>query len=150
MGITSFQAGQYGAEPHIALFKIRHRSQHLLIGRRATHLFQLLCQLRQLVGVGGVVVYHILHQSHQFLHGGVLTLGGAAAALTAAVMAVVMVMTLTVEMVVAVRMGVLMVVNMVVGVGMGHTVMGVLMGMLMAMVVGMTHMIVMNMHNITP
>ena len=51
-------------------------------------LLQLGGKLRQLLGVGGVVAHHVLHEGHQLLHGGVLAVGFAAAAVLIAVVAV--------------------------------------------------------------
>ena len=72
-----------------------------------TCLIQLGCQIGQLLGVGCVVAHHVLHQSHQLLHGGVVAM--AAAALTAVVVAMtVVVVMVAMVMIVMVAMTVVM------------------------------------------
>ena len=102
----------------------------MLISCGITNFCQLLRQLSQLVGMGGVVTYHILHQGSQLLHGAVVV------AMALVVMSVFMAMTaalVVVVMVVAVTAA-LMVVVMAVA--------------LVVMVVVMTaNVVVMNMHS---
>jgi hypothetical protein len=62
--------------------------------------------------MGGVVAHHVLHQSHQLLHGGVLALGCAGAAVRVAV--VVMVVIVVVMIVMMVMIMVMMIVVMMV------------------------------------
>ena len=147
----NIQALEHQRQAHIALFEIGHSRHDLLIGHAVAGLLQLDSQIRQFLGMGGIVTGHILHQRHQFFHGGMLAATSAAGALTAAVVGMGMLRTLGVEVVVV--MG--MLVGMLMGMGMlmavGHTVMGVLvgmgMGMLVVMIVMMTaDMIVMQMH----
>ena len=162
--LLDIQAGKNCGQAQVALFKIGHGGHDLLVGHVAAGLFQLLCQIGQLLGMSGIVADHVLHQSQQLVHGSVLT-GSAAVALVAALMVMVMMMvtlvvmmmaavmgmrvlvTLTVQMIVI--MGMVMIVLMAVGVGMGmgNTVVGVLMGMGMFVVVAVTaDVIMMNMH----
>ena len=165
----NIQAGQHGAQTHVALLKVGNSGHDLLKGCPVAGFSQLLGQLSQLVGVGGVVIDHVLHQRSQLFHGGVLLVAVALAlvvvivAVTAAFVTVVMVMAMTLAFVTVV-MGAVFTMQMVMGVGMlmivamlmsvfmgvGHTVVGVLMGMgmLMVMVVmAAGNMIVMNMHS---
>ena len=116
-------------------------------------LIQLNRQICQLLGMGGIVTGHILHQRHQLFHGGMLTLRSTACAAAGTVMAVAMVVIVVMGMAMVMQMR--MVMGMLVGmfvrmgmlVGMGDTVMGVLVGMFMGMLMGMAaHMVVMDMH----
>ena len=127
-----------------------HQSGSLL---RSGGLFQLSGQVGQLLGVGSIVVHHILHQRHQLFHRGMLAAARAATAIATAAVVVVMVVASLVEMVMGVRM--LVVVGVCVGMlmGMGNTVVGVLVGMgvIMFMVVAAAgDVIVMNMHKSSP
>ena len=70
----------------------------------------------QLSCVGSVVAHHVLHQSGQLLHGGMLVVAVTAAAVTAALMVVVMMMAALVVVVVLVAALVVMVVMMFVAV----------------------------------
>ena len=142
------QAGQDGGQAHVALLEIGNSGHDLLVSHVAAGLVQLHSQLSQLVGVGGVVAHHVLHQSQQLVHGSVLALGAAAVAVAAA--AVVMVMMV---MIVVMMMLVAMIVQMVMGVavlmGMGVAVVGVLVGVGMGMLVivaAAADMIFVNMH----
>lgn len=169
--LLDLQAGQDGGQAQIALLIVADSGHDLLVSHRIACLLQLLGQSGQFVGMGGIVVCHILHQRHQLLHGGVLVVAAATAVTAALVvvavlmavavvvamlvavtiaMAVVMGMTLTVQMIVLVGMLMVMRMGMLVGMGMGHTVMGMLMGVGVVMFVGMgamAQMIVMQMHS---
>ena len=171
--LLDLQASQNGGQAHIALLIVADSGHDLLVCHRVACLLQLLSQGGQLVGMGGSVVCHILHQCHQLLHGGVLVVAAAAAVTAALVamvvavlmamavvvtmlvavtlaMAVVMGMTLTVQVIVLVGMLMVMLVSMLVGMGMGHTVMGMLVsvGVVMFVCMGaMAQMIVMQMHS---
>ena len=158
------QAVQHDGQAHVALLEVGHSGHDLLVSGMAACLLQLAGQIGQFTGVGGVVAHHVLHQSQQLVHGGVLAVGAAAVAVTAAVMvmmvvmmvmAVVMivVMMMLVAVIVQVVMGVGMLVIMAVGVvmivGVGVAVMGVLVGMGMSMlmiVAAAAEMIFVNMH----
>ena len=131
------QRGQNGAQTHIALLKIGNGGHNLLIGGVAAGLLQLDGQISQFPGMGGVVACHVLHQSHQLLHGSVLALAAAGSTARAAVMGMGVGMVMIVQMVMG--MGVLVVVGMGVAVlmGVGDTVMGVLVGVGMGMLVVM-------------
>lgn len=129
------QAGQHRAQPQVALFKVGHRRHHLLVSHMAAGLLQLDRQVRQLLGVGGVVAHHILHQRQQLLHGGVGAGGLAPGAAGGALVAVLMGLAVGVEMVMVMGMGMLMAVDMGMLVAVGHPVVGVLVGMGMTMVV---------------
>ena len=126
------QAAQDNAQAHVALFKVGNSGHDLLISRGAAGFLQLDCQIGQLLGMGGIVGDHILHESHQLIHGGVLaaTTAAAAAAGTVVVVVMVMGMVMTVQMVVLVGMCVIMLVGMDMVVGMGNTVVGMLMSMM--------------------
>ena len=108
-------------------------------------LIQLCCQVCQLLGVGGVVTDHVVHQRQQLLHGSVLAGGFAAVAVTAAVVAVGVLVTVGVEMLVVMGMGLVVAVGVRMLRGVGMTVVGVGMGMLMV-VTAAAAVIVMNMH----
>ena len=115
----------------------------------AACLLQLDGQIGQFAGVGGVVADHVLHQSQQLVHGGVLALGTAAAAVAAAVMGMAVGVAVVVQVIVGVGMHMVMAVCMAVLVGMGVAVMGVLMGMSVGMlmiVAAAAEMIFVNMH----
>ena len=157
------QAGQDGGQTQVALLKIGNSSHDLLVSHVAACLVQLHSQLSQLVGVGGVVANHVLHQSQQLVHGGVLAVGAAAVAVAAALVVMVVMMLMAVVMIVVMMMLVTVVVQVVVGVGMlvivavgvavivgmGVAVMGVLVGMGMSMlmiVAAAAEMIFVNMH----
>ena len=142
------QTCQHGRQAQIALLKIGHRRHNLLIGRVAASLLQLNRQIGQLLGVGGIVTHHILHQRGQFLHRRVLAGGVAMGTAAATVMAVVMVMTLAVEMVMLMGVGMVVAVGMTMLVGMSLPIVGMLvrMGMAVLMVVSAAKLIVMNMH----
>ena len=158
------QAVQHDGQAHVALLEVGHSGHDLLVSGVAACLLQLACQISKLTGVGGVVAHHILHQSQQLVHGGVLTVGAAAVAVAAAVMVVMVVMmVMAVVMIVVMMMLVAVIVQVVVGVGMlvimavgvvmivgvGVAVMGVLVGMGMSMlmiVAAAAEMIFVNMH----
>ena len=163
--LLDLQAGQHGSQAQIALLEVGNSGHDLLVGYGLTGLLQLLSQCGQLIGMGGVVAHHVLHQCSQLFHGGVLAVAVAGAAFAAAIvgmivavlMTVVMAMlvgmvvgvTLAVEMIVLMGMDMVMLMGMGVGMGMGDTVVGVLMGMGVVMLVGMGTvgvMIVMQMH----
>ena len=136
------QSSQHHAQTHIALFKVGNSSHDLLVSRGTTCLLQLNGQICQLLGMGGIVADHILHEGYQLIHGGVLALGCAATtAATAIVAVVVMVMIMGVvvamQMVMLMGMGVVMLMSMDMVMGVCVTVMGMLvrMGMLMGMIV---------------
>ena len=136
------QRSQHNAQTHIALFKVRNSSHDLLVSGGAAGFLQLNSQIGQFFGVGGIVADHILHESYQLIHGGVLALGCTAAATAAAIVTVV-VMVMIVSVVVAMQMVmlvgmdviVLMSVDMVMGVCVTVVGMLVRMGMLMGMIV---------------
>ena len=92
----------------VALLKAGNGIHNLMVSCVASGFIQLHSQISQLLGMGSVVIYHILHQRHQLLHGGVLALAGAAVAMTLAAVAVVMGVTLAVKMLVVMGMGVFM------------------------------------------
>ena len=113
-------------------------------------LLQLHSQISQFLGMGGVVTDHVLHQSHQFFQGRVLTGGAAAAAATGAAMGMLVVVMV---MVMIVMMVVIMVMEMIVGMGM-FMVMGMGMNMLvrmgmtvMSMLMGMGMIVIVMMHS---
>ena len=89
-------------------------------------LLKLLCKLRELVCMGGIVADHVLHQRHQLLLGVRASRASGAGVLVAA-------MVMGVRMVMVMRMGVL--VGMRAPVSMGMLV-GVFMGMLVGVLVG--------------
>ena len=97
-----FHGSQHHAQTHVALLKVGHGSHDLFVSGIAAELLQLGSQISQFLGMGSVVANHILHQSHQLFHGGMLTLGSAALAGTGAAMIVIMVMIVVVMMVVIV------------------------------------------------
>ena len=129
------QACQNGGQAHIALFEIGNSGHDLLIGGVAAGLLQLNGQVGQLLGMGGVVAHHVLHQSNQLLHGGVLALALAAAAAAGTAVGMGVLVALVMEMLVGVGMCVIVVMLMGMLVGVGNTVMGVLMGMGVAVLV---------------
>jgi hypothetical protein len=97
--------------------------------------------------MGGIVIYHVLHQSQQLVHRGVAAGCAAAVAIVAAFVGMVVRMAVLVQMIVV--MGMLVIVGVAMGmfVGMGNTVVGVLMGVGMVMGVAVTaYMLVINMH----
>ena len=158
------QAVQDDGQAHVALLEVGHSGHDLLVSGVAACLLQLACQISQLSCVSGVVADHVLHQSQQLVHGGVLAVGAAAVAVAAAVMVVMVVMmvmavvmivvmmmlvTVVVQVLVGVGMLVIMAVGVAVIVGMGVAVMGVLMGMSVGMlmiVAAAAEMIFVNMH----
>ena len=158
------QAVQDNGQTHVALLEVGHSGHDLLVSGVAACLLQLAGQIGQFTGVGSVVANHVLHQSQQLVHGGVLAVGAAAVAVAAAVMVVMVVMmvmavvmivvmmmlvTVVVQVVVGVGMLVIVAVGMAVIVGMGVAVMGVLVGMGMSMlmvVAAAAEMIFVNMH----
>ena len=146
------QAVQNNGQTHVALLEVGHSGHDLLVSGVATCLLQLACQISQFTGVGGVVAHHVLHQSQQLVHGGVLAVGAATVAVAAAVMVVVVMMMLVavvVQVVVGVGMLVIVAVGVAVIVGMGVAVMGVLVGMSVGMlmiVAAAAEMIFVNMH----
>ena len=105
------QRSQHHAQAHIALLKIGDGGHNLLIGGGAACLLQLSCQGGQLSCMTGIVAYHVLHQSNQLFHGGVLA---ATATACAAAGAVVVVMMIMVVMVVVMAMIMVMMVMIVV------------------------------------
>ena len=143
------QACQNGRQTHIALFEIGNSGHDLLIGSVAAGLFQLDGQICQFPGMGGIVAGHVLHQSQQLLHGGMLALraAGSAAALTAMGMGVGMVLAM--EMVMGMGMLVIVGMGMAMLMGVRYAIVGVLMGvgmsMLMVMMVMMS-VFVIDMH----
>ena len=147
MILLHIQACQHGTQPQIALFKVGNRGHYLLISGVAACLVQLNCQVCQLLGMGSIMTYHILHKCHQLFHGGVLTTTAAAAVAT--FVAVVVGVTIVVEVVVLVGMRMAVFMGMAMLVGMGNTVMGVFMGVAMFVavaVIAASYMIVMHMH----
>jgi len=118
----------------------------------AAGLLQLDGQIGQFLGVGGIVAYHILHQSQQLFHGGVLAVRGAAGAIVVAVVVMMFMgvgMTVVMEVFVIVGMLMIVLVSMIVGMGVGNTVMGMFMGVGMGMLVAViagADMVVMQMH----
>ena len=147
-----FQAVQHDGQAHVALLKVGHSGHDLPVSGMAACLLQLAGQIGQFTGVGGVVAHHVLHQSQQLVHGGVLAVGAAAVAVTAAVMVVMvvmMVMAVVVQVVVGVGMLVIVAVGVVMIVGVGVAVMGMLVGMSVGMlmiVAAAAEMIFVNMH----
>ena len=155
--LLDLQTCQHHAQAHIALLEVGNRSHDLLVSGVVAGLVDLLSQLSQFSGMGSVVGDHVLHQSGQLFHGGMLTAALTAMAMAAAVMGVVV--GVIVAMAVLVQMLVLMGMDMIVGMcvimrmGMGNTVVGVLVGMgvIMFMVVAAAgDVIVMNMHIVSP
>ena len=146
------QAVQHDGQTHVALLEVGHSGHDLLVSGVAACLLQLAGQIGQFTGVGGVVAHHVLHQSQQLVHGGVLAVGAAAVAVTAAVMVVMvvmMVMAVVVQVVVGVGMLVIVAVGVVMIVGVGVAVMGMLVGMSVGMlmiVAAAAEMIFVNMH----
>lgn len=90
-----FQRGKHRGQAQIALFKFAHGGQYLLGGGVIAQRLQLLRKLRKLVGMGGVVVDHILHQRQRLLHRVAAVTG---AALVGAIVAVPMLRQLAVGM----------------------------------------------------
>ena len=139
----------------------------MLISCGITNFCQLLRQLSQLVGVGGVVTHHVLHQGSQLLHGAVvvamalvvmsvfmamtaaLVVVVMVVAVTAATVAVIVCMALTVEVIVGMGMLVIMAVLMGMLMGVGDAIVGMLVGMrmLVVVVVRTANVVVMNMHS---
>ena len=152
IGSSLLQAVQDDGQAHIALLEVGHSGHDLLVSGVAACLLQLAGQVGQFTGVGSVVAHHVLHQSQQLVHGGVLAVGAAAVAVAAAamvMMVVMMVMAVIVQVVVGVGMLVIMAVGMAVIVGVGVAVMGVLVGMGMSMlmiVAAAAEMIFVDMH----
>ena len=116
-------------------------------------MFQLYSQISQFLGMSGIVTDHILHQRHQFFHGGVLA-GSTAAA--AAAFAAVGVLMMVMPVVMIVMMMVVMVMQMLMAVGM-LMVMGVgvnmLVGMgmtIVCMLMGMSMVVIVMMHRVSP
>ena len=145
MGIQTLQ---HHAQAHIALLKIGYGGHDLLEGGVISGLIQLLGQIRQLLGVGGVMAYHVLHQGSQPLHGGVLTGSGAAAAAVTAVVGVGMPFAFGMKLGMVVGVDVVMLMNVFVLVGVGDTVVGVLVGMGVGVLMVMSaHMVVIQMNN---
>ena len=146
------QAVQDNGQAHVALLEVGHSGHDLLVSGVAACLLQLAGQIGQFTGVGGVVAHHVLHQSQQLVHGGVLAVGAAALAVAAAVMVVVVMMMLVavvVQVVVGVGMLVIVAVGVAVIVGVGVAVMGMLVGMGMSMlmvVAAAAEMIFVDMH----
>ena len=146
------QAVQNDGQTHVALLEVGHSGHDLLVSGVAACLLQLACQISQFTGVGGVVAHHVLHQSQQLVHGGVLAVGAATLAVAAAVMVVVVMMMLVavvVQVVVGVGMLVIVAVGVVMIVGVGVAVMGVLVGMSVGMlmiVAAAAEMIFVDMH----
>ena len=93
MGESSLlQAVQDNGQTHVALLEIGNSGHDLLVSGVAACLLQLNGQIGQFSGVGSVVADHVVHQSHQLIHGGVLAVGAAAVAVAAAIVVVVVVM----------------------------------------------------------
>ena len=115
-GSSLLQAEQDHAQTHIALLKIGDSSHDLLIGSGVARSLQLLGQLCQLPGVGGIVVDHVLHQCLQLLHGSMLavTLAGAAVVVIVVMMLMIMVMVAVMMLVIVVMITVVMVMMMLV------------------------------------
>ena len=111
-------------------------------------LVQLNGQIGQLLGMGGVVADHVLHQRHQLLHGRVFAGAGAGRAVLTAVMGVGMLRAVGVEVGVIVGMFVVVGMLMGMGVGVGNAVMGMLVGMgvLMLVVMAAGHVVGIDMH----
>ena len=53
----------------ISLLEAGNCIHDLMIGSVASGFVQLHSQIRQFLGMGSIVTHHILHQSHQFVHG---------------------------------------------------------------------------------
>ena len=83
-----------------------------------TGLLQLIGQLSQFPGMGCIVAHHVLHQSQQLVHLGMLAGSAAAAAAAAVVVVVMMVVVMIVVMMIMVMMMVMMLVVMAVLVAM--------------------------------
>ena len=155
------QACQDGAQAEVALLKVRNCSHGLLVSHMVTGILQLNGQVCQLSCVGSVVGDHILHQSGQLLHGGVLALATTAAALmtvivvmvvaafvivivmtaalvimivmTAALMIMLVMMVMLAVVIVQMLVGVRMLVIVFVSVGMFVSMGNTVMGVLMGM-----------------
>ena len=106
----------------VTLLKASNGIHNLMVCCVISGFVQLVSQLCQFLGMGGIMADHILHQCHQFFHRGM-----------GVVMCVTVLMQMIVVMGVLVRMG--MFVLVLVGVSM--TVMGMLVGMGMGMLVVM-------------
>lgn len=130
------QAGQHRSQAQIALFIVGNGGHDLFVSGMIASLFQLLGQICQLIGMGGIVAGHILHQCSQLLHRGMFALGSAAATLVVTVVAVGVFAALCVEVVVGVGMLVAVFVGVTVAVGVCYAVVGMFMGMLMSMLMG--------------
>lgn len=73
----------------VALLKAGNGIHNLMVSCVASGFVQLHGQFRQLLGMGGIVAYHIFHQCNQFIHRG---------------MGVIMFVTVLMQVIVAVRM----------------------------------------------
>ncbi len=98
---------QDGGQAHVALFKVADSQHDLFESLVHAHCLQLLGEAFQFVTVGGIVLDHVAHQSHQFSLG-ILCAAAAVAVVVAVVMAavtaVVMVMMMVMIVVVIVMM----------------------------------------------
>lgn len=118
----------------VALLKAGNGIHNLMVSCVASGFVQLHGQFRQLLGMGGIVAYHIFHQCNQFIHRRV---------------AVMVLVTMLMQMIVAVRM--LMGVGMFVVMFMSVTVVGVLVRMCVGVLVVMFatgDMVVIDVHGI--
>ena len=118
----------------VALLKAGNGIHNFMVSCVASGFVQLHGQFRQLLGMGGILAYHIFHQCNQFIHRG---------------MGVIMFVTVLMQVIVAVRM--LMGVGMFVVMFMSVTVVGVLVRMCVGVLVVMFatgDMVVIDVHDI--
>ena len=108
------EAEQNHAQAHIALLKIGHGGQDLLVGGMVAGSLELLGKLGQFPGMGTIVIHHVLNQCLQLLHGGMLKVAAAGAAVGSAVVVIMVVMIVVVMMMVMIVMVVIMMVMMLV------------------------------------
>jgi F0F1-type ATP synthase assembly protein I len=111
------QRGQNGGQTKVTLLELGDSAENLLCGKGIAQLSQLLGQLCQLLGMGHVVLDHIVHEGNGLLHGVAGSAAATALLVTVmVVMLVVMIMMMLMAMVVGMLVGMLMVVAVTVAV----------------------------------
>ena len=119
----------------VARVKAGYRIHDLMIGSMVSRFIQLAGKLCQLLGVGGIVAHHVLHQSNQLLHGGV---------------AMVVSTLRTVQMLMGMGMLVIVGMRVIMGMGVGMAVVSMLVGVGVGMLMGMSttaDVVVIQMHS---
>ena len=123
-------------------------TKSVLVSGVVARLVQLDGEVSQLLGMGGVVADHVLHQRHQLLHGRMLAGAGAGRTVLAASVGVGMLRAVGVEVGLIVRVLVVVGVRMGMLMGVGNAVMGMLVGMGVRMVMAAGHVFGIDMHRI--